>query len=244
MTRPSLPLRLDAIIPALDEEESLPFVLLATLAARIEAAAGGRVARIIVVDNGSTDRTAEVARAAGAIVVREPERGYGAACLAGIAWLAAHDPPDAVVFLDGDGADDPADLPGLVAPIAAGAAELVIGSRTLGGADRGSLTPQQLVGNAIAVAFIRLAYGGRCTDLGPLRAIRWDALGRLGMSDKNYGWTVEMQVKAMRHGQRVVEVPVRYRRRIAGRSKVSGTVAGTIGAGWKILATIARHAIG
>ena len=120
----------------------------------------------------------------------------------------------------------------------------MIGSRTLGGAERGALTPQQRVGNAMAVAFIRLAYGGRCTDLGPLRAIRWEALDALGMRDRNYGWTVEMQVKALRRGQRVVEVPVRYRRRLAGRSKVSGTMAGTLGAGWKILSTIARHAIG
>jgi glycosyltransferase involved in cell wall biosynthesis len=233
-------LRVDAIIPALDEAESLPAVIAALAAAVVAPAVGGRVGRIVVVDNGSSDGTAAVARA---VVVDEPRRGYGAACLAGIAWLAAQrDPPQAVVFLDGDGADDPGDLPALLEPLAGGAADLVIGSRTLGRADRGALTPQQRAGNAVAVALIGLLYRQRCSDLGPLRALTWSSLRALDMRDRGYGWTVEMQVKALRRGLRVVEVPVRYHRRSAGRSKVSGTWRGTLGAGWKILATIARHA--
>lgn len=224
----------DAIIPALDEEGSIGAVV---------RAARPRVRRVIVVDNGSRDHTAEAAREAGAEVVREPRRGYGAACLAGLLHLAA-DPPGAVVFLDGDGADDAGEIPSLVGPIARGEAELVLGSRTLGTREPGALTPQQRAGNALACALIRLGYGHRYTDLGPFRAARWDALARLGMRDRSYGWTVEMQVKALRRGLRVVEIPVRSLRRTAGRSKVSGTVRGTIGAGYKILTTIARHAIG
>jgi glycosyltransferase involved in cell wall biosynthesis len=225
-----------AIIPALDEEGAIGGVV---------AGALPYVAGVVVVDNGSRDRTAEVARAAGAEVIAERERGYGAACLAGIAHLAARsDPPSIVVFLDGDGADDPAQLPELIAPIARGDADLVIGSRTRGRREAGSLTPQQRAGNAVAVLAIRALYRHRFTDLGPLRAIRWDALRSLDMRDRNYGWTVEMQVKALRRGLRVVEIPVDYRRRAAGRSKVSGTLAGTLGAGAKILWTIARHAIG
>ena len=239
---PTPPPIVDAIIPALDEEGSLPAVIAAARAAAV-LPGGGRLRHVVVVDNGSTDRTAEVARAAGAVVVGEPRRGYGAACLAGIAWLGAlAEPPSVVVFLDGDGADDAGDLAALCGPITDGAADLVVGSRTLGGADRGALTPQQRAGNAVAVLCIGLLYRHRYSDLGPLRAVRFSSLTALGMVDRGYGWTVEMQVKALRRGLRVVEVPVRYHLRTAGRSKVSGTLRGTLGAGWKILATIARHA--
>lgn len=238
------PLRVDAIIPALDEEGSIGAVVAGLRSAVVAGAHGGGIGRVVVVDNGSRDRTAEAARAAGALVLEEPQRGYGAACLTGIRFLGEQlDPPEVVVFLDGDGADDPGDLAALLSPIGGGQAELVIGSRTLGQAEPGSLTPQQRAGNAVAVLAIRVLYRRRFSDLGPFRAISLPALRALGMVDRNYGWTVEMQVKALRHGLRVLEVPVRYRRRTAGRSKVSGTLRGTVGAGWKILATIARHAI-
>lgn len=222
----------DVVIPALDEEAALPHVIAAIPRALVR--------RVLVADNGSRDRTAEVARAAGAEVVREPERGYGAACLAALSALRA-DPPDVVVFLDGDRSDRPEELPSLLAEIARGA-ELVVGSRTRGRRERGSLTPQQLVGNAIACAALRVAYGARYTDLGPFRAIRWGALERLALQERAYGWTVEMQLEAARLGMRHAEVPVSYRRRI-GVSKVSGTVRGTALASATILGLLARHAL-
>ena len=196
-----------------------------------------------MVDNGSTDRTAEVAREHGANVVREDQRGYGAACLRGIAEVAALGAadPDILVFLDGDHSDHPDELPEVVAPILAGEAHLVIGSRALGRAERGALTPQQVHGNRLACWLMRVILRHRYTDLGPFRAIRWDALQALEMRDRDYGWTVEMQMKAVRRGLRVAEVPVSYRRRI-GRSKISGTVRGTIMAGCKIITTILRYA--
>lgn len=221
----------DVIIPALDEELALPHVL-----AEIPRE---HVRRVVVADNGSRDRTAIVAREGGAEVVSEPRRGYGAACLKALAHLAS-DPPEIVVFLDGDRSDHPAELPRLIEPITHREAELVVGSRTLGRAERGSLTPQQRAGNAIACVALRLLYRARYTDLGPFRAIRWSALEALDMRDRDYGWTVEMQVKAARRGLRHAEVPVSYRRRI-GASKVSGTLRGTIGASRKILWTLARH---
>jgi len=225
-------LSIDVVIPALDEEEALPHVL--------REVPCPPVRRVVVADNGSTDRTAEVARSMGATVVTEPERGYGAACLGALSVLA-DDPPDVVVFLDGDRSDNPSELPRLVEPIARGDAELVVGSRVLGRRERGALTPQQRTGNAIACSVLRWVYGAPYTDLGPFRAITWPALSRLGMRDRSYGWTVEMQIRAARRGLRHVEVPVSYRRRI-GRSKVSGTVRGTIGASGKILWMLARHA--
>jgi glycosyltransferase involved in cell wall biosynthesis len=223
----------DVVIPALNEEQALPQVL-----AEIPS---GEVRRVVVADNGSTDRTAEVAEQTGAEVVREPERGYGAACLRALSHMA-EDPPDIVVFLDGDGGDHPEELRTLVAPIERDEADLVIGSRTLGKRERGSLTPQQLAGNAIACAALRLMYGVRYTDLGPFRAIRWSSLERLGMVDRNFGWTVEMQIKAAKLDLRTREVPVSYRHRRAGRSKVSGTIRGTLGASAKITWTLLRHA--
>ncbi len=223
----------DVVIPALDEEEALPHVL--------AAIPRERVRRVVVADNGSRDRTAAVARAGGAEVVFEPRRGYGAACLAALARLRRTGAPDVVAFLDGDHSDHPEELPRLLAPIEAGEAALVIGSRAIGPREPGSLTVQQRVGNAIAGAALGLLYDARYTDLGPFRAIRWDALERLGMRDRDYGWTVEMQVRAARLGIPHAEVPVSYRRRI-GTSKVSGTLRGTIGASRKILWTLRRHA--
>lgn len=198
------------------------------------------VRRIVVADNGSADGTARVAREGGAEVVEAPRRGYGSACLAGLDHLRRTGPPDVVVFVDADYSDHPDELPRLVAPILAGEADLVIGSRVLGQRERGALLPQARAGNLVACLLIRLFYGHRFTDLGPFRAIRWDALERLEMSDPNFGWTAEMQVKAVRRGLRSTEVPVSYRRRV-GVSKITGTVSGTVRAGYKILWTVARH---
>lgn len=224
--------RVDVIIPALDEENALPRVL--------REIPHPPVRRVVVADNGSTDHTAAVARANGAEVVHEPERGYGAACLRAIEHLAA-DPPDIVVFLDGDYSDHPAELSLLIDPILAGDAELVIGSRVRRRRERGALSPQQRVGNAIACQGLQLLYGVRYTDLGPFRAIRWDSLLALQMEDRNYGWTVEMQIKAAQRNVKHLEVPVSYRPRI-GASKVSGTIRGSVSAGAKILWLLGRHA--
>jgi glycosyltransferase involved in cell wall biosynthesis len=223
------------LIPAHNEERSIGLVL-----SKIPA---GLVQEIVVVDNASTDNTAAAARAAGATLVAEPRPGYGQACLTGLAYYAAQPAgrtPDIIVFLDGDHSDFPEEMPALLGPILSGEAELVIGSRALGQRERGALLPQQRFGNWLASRLLRLRYGGTHTDLGPFRAIRAEALASLGMADTNYGWTVEMQVKAARLGLRVAEVPVRYRRRI-GVSKVSGTVRGTLGAGYKILWTIFKY---
>ena len=230
------------IIPALDEEEPLGAVLAALPRAGGPDGPGFRVREVVVADNGSRDRTAAVARAAGATVVTEPRRGYGSACLAGLAHLR-RDPHDIVAFLDADHSDDPGQLAEILAPILADGAELVIGSRTLGVREPGSLTLVQRFGNRLAATLLRLLFGQRATDLGPFRAIRWRTLESLGMRDRDFGWTVEMQARAARAGLRVVEVPVRYRRRI-GRSKISGTVRGMMGAGWKILFTLGRVRLG
>ena len=208
-----------------------------------KSGAGFTVDEVVVVDNGSADRTASVARAHGTQVVSEPRRGYGAACLAGIAHLRKN-PPDVVVFLDADHSDDPTELPALIEPILEGRADLVIGSRALGEREAGALTPVQEFGNRLATLLLRLAFGARFTDLGPFRAIRWSTLDSLAMRDRDYGWTVEMQARAARAGVACAEVPVRYRRRRAGRSKVAGTLAGAWGAGTKILFTIARVRLG
>jgi glycosyltransferase involved in cell wall biosynthesis len=228
-----MPERFALIIPALNEE--------AAIGPTLDALRGAPLAQLIVVDNGSTDRTAEVARAHGAEVVAEPRRGYGSACLSGMAALRPE--ITVVAFMDGDGSDDPADLPRLLDPIVRGEAEMVLGSRVLGTREAGALTPQQRFGNALATGLLRLCHGARYTDLGPFRAIRRDALERLHMCDTNYGWTIEMQIKAARHKLRVKEIPAAYRRRRAGQSKISGTLRGTFSAGTKIIWTIVRYSL-
>lgn len=218
------------IIPALDEEHAIGPLL--------EAVDRTLVRDVIVGDNGSRDGTAAVARAREAEVVLVPERGYGAACAGALTRLG--DDVEIVVFMDADGSDDPAEIALLLAPILENRADLVIGSRPLGTIEPGALTPQQRFGNWLATRLIRAMYGHRYTDLGPFRAIRRDLLDRIDMQDRRYGWTVEMQMRALQLGARVAEVPVRYRRRV-GKSKISGTVSGVMKAGWWILYTIWKY---
>jgi len=227
--------RVAVIIPALDEEAAVGLVVRAVRAAGEDLALS-----VIVADNGSRDATAEVARGAGAQVVHEPQRGYGAACQAGLAAMPRD--TEIVVFLDADASDQPAELPLLLAPILRDEADLVIGSRILGRLEPGAMTWPQRFGNWLAPLLIRLVWGVRFTDLGPFRAIRRDALAQLALRDRDFGWTVEMQIKAAKAGLRCVEQPVRYKPRI-GRSKISGTVRGVLLAGHKILYTIAREAL-
>lgn len=215
------------IIPAYNEESAIGKVL-GDIPADVD--------QVIVVDNASTDATAAVASAMGARVVREDRRGYGQACLSGIAAL---NNPDIVVFLDGDYSDYPEEMTSLVEPICSGRADLVIGSRTLGQRERGALLLQARFGNWLSTRLISLLFGVHFTDLGPFRAIRYAALKRIQMQDRDFGWTVEMQVKAARVGLRCCEVPVRYRKRI-GTSKITGTLSGTLRAGHKIIWTIFR----
>jgi glycosyltransferase involved in cell wall biosynthesis len=223
------------IIPARDEELPLPGVI-----AEIPV---GDVDAVIVVDNGSTDRTAEVARQAGASVVSEPRAGYGYACAAGVR-AATVQGAEALVFLDGDGSFDPAQAHDLLVPIEAGQADLVLGSRPAGGMEKGAMPPHARFGNWMVARLMRLLYGLDVTDLGPYRAIRSDLLAHLDMREMTYGWPTEMMVKAARRKARIVEVPVRYRVRRAGRSKVSGTVRGTLLASKAILFVTLRYAIG
>jgi len=195
---------------------------------------------IIVVDNASTDATAAIARAEGAQVEYEPEAGYGAACLRGIA-AARELQAGLLVFIDGDYSDYGEEIALLLAPLLSNQCDLVIGSRTLGVVEKGALTPQQRYGNRLACFLMWHLLGARYTDLGPFRALTMPALLRLGMTDRDYGWTVEMQIRAHKMGLRIQEVPVRYRKRI-GKSKVSGTVKGVLLAGYKIIFTIIKHA--
>lgn len=228
--------KIDVLIPAWNEEKALPFVL-ADLPKEW-------VRKIIVCDNGSTDRTVEVAKAGGAEVVSQPARGYGNACLAGMRYLErlpASESPDIVVFLDGDYSDYPEELPKVVAPILTDDKDMVIGSRRLGGMAPGAMTLPQRFGNWLAPLLIRWFYGYQFSDLGPFRAIRWEKLLALQMEDKNFGWTVEMQVKAAKHRLLCAEVPVKYRKRAGGKSKVSGTLKGSFLAGVKIIATIFKY---
>ncbi|HEX8255639.1 MAG TPA: glycosyltransferase family 2 protein, partial [Thermoanaerobaculia bacterium] len=215
------------IIPALDEEHAIGPLLRSIDRALIRD--------VIVGDNGSRDATAEIARAAGAEVVHVAERGYGAACAGALTRL--RDDVDVVLFMDADGSDDPAEIARVLQPLLEDRADLVIGSRVLGEVEPGALTPQQRFGNWLATRLIRLLYGHPYTDLGPFRAIRRDLLDRIDMRDRRYGWTVEMQVRALQLGARVTEVPVRYRKRV-GKSKISGTVRGVVLAGYWILKTI------
>jgi glycosyltransferase involved in cell wall biosynthesis len=232
----SMPERVAVILPALNEEAAIGGAI-----QELARIARGSIELILLVDNGSTDQTAKVARSAGAEVIGEPRRGYGHACLAGIAAL--RDEITTVVFMDADGSDDPADLPRLLGPIERGEADMVLGSRVLGEREAGALTLQQRWGNAFATGLMRLLVGARYTDLGPFRAVRREALARLQMRDTNFGWTIEMQIKARRRGLRVLEIPVNYRRRRGGRSKVSGNPLAAVLAGGKILWTIFRYAL-
>jgi glycosyltransferase involved in cell wall biosynthesis len=218
------------IIPALDEEDAIGAVV-----ASIDRTL---VRDVIVGDNGSRDATADVARRGGAVVVRVEERGYGAACAGALTALESD--VDIVVFMDADGSDDPSEMRTLIGPIVSGDADLVIGARVH--VERGALTPQQRFGNWLATALIRLIHHHRYTDLGPFRAIRRELLDRIAMQDRRYGWTVEMQIRALQLGARVAEVPVRYRKRV-GKSKISGTVTGVIKAGWWIVYTIVKYSI-
>lgn len=223
---------IDVIIPAYNEEQSIPKVI-----ADIPAL----VRHIIVANNNSTDRTGEVAEAAGAEVVFEPQKGYGKACQAAMDWVKNQAvQPDILVFLDGDYSDYPEEMKGLIRPIVEGRAEMVIGSRALGQRESGSMTVPQVFGNWLATTMMKYMQGARFTDLGPFRAIVWQDLLRLNMVDQNYGWTIEMQIKAHKAGLRYLEVPVNYRKRI-GVSKVSGTVKGVFGAGYKIILTIFKY---
>ncbi len=223
--------KISVIIPAYNEEQSLAHVL--------NDLPKDRLHQVIVVDNRSTDRTAEVARENGATVVHERRRGYGRACLRG---MAALEDPDIVVFLDGDYSDYPEEISLLVEPILKGEADFVVGSRMLLAESRQALLPQARYGNQLAVFLIRLFFGHRFTDLGPFRAIRSESLQAIGMHDKDFGWTVEMQIKAVQNGLRIREVPVRYRIRI-GVSKITGTLSGTLKAGTKIIYTIFKYLI-
>lgn len=225
------PPKIVVVIPALNEEQAIAGVI-----SRVP----GFVSLVIVADNGSTDATALRARAAGADVVHVPEPGYGRACLAGVAAAGAC---DVLVFLDGDGSDMPEQMDRLVAPILSGEVDMVIGSRALGQAEKGSLTPPQRFGNRLACSLMQLFWGAKYTDLGPFRAIRRSAYDRLDMTAPTFGWTVEMQVRALKQKLAVADVPVDYARRI-GVSKISGTLKGVVLAGAYILGTIFAERLG
>ena len=233
---------IDVIIPVFNESDSIRHVVRDVPRSWMLEGEECVVRDIIVVDNDSTDDSARVAADSGAVVISEKTRGYGSACLKGMAHIAARpesQQPDTVVFLDGDYSDYPEEMPNLVGPLKAGY-DMVIGSRALGQRERGSMAPQQVFGNWLATNLIRLFYKVEFSDLGPFRAISYPKLLELGMVDRNYGWTVEMQVKAAKRGFRCIDVPVNYRKRI-GVSKVTGTVKGTIMAGYKIITTIFRY---
>ncbi len=221
------------IIPAYNEEAAIGQV--------ISEIPRNWVHEIVVVDNRSTDQTAIRAQEAGATVVHEALPAYGRACLRGMDYVKSlATPPDIIVFLDGDHSDYPEELPDLVRPILEQNYDMVIGSRSLGKREHGSMTPQQVFGNWLATFLLRLLYGVRYTDLGPFRAIKWDKLLALDMQDKTYGWTVEMQLKAAKQHLKSTEVAVNYRKRI-GFSKISGTVKGVVLAGYKIITTIFKY---
>ncbi|MCB9196682.1 MAG: glycosyltransferase family 2 protein [Flavobacteriales bacterium] len=221
------------VIPAFNEENAVGKV--------ISEIPKDWVKEIIVCDNNSSDKTTESAKNAGAIVVHENRQGYGYACLKCLDFLKENNiSPDIVVFLDADYSDYPEELPKVVQPIIGDDCDLVIGSRALGNKERSSMTPQQVFGNWLATKLIKIFYKVEFTDLGPFRAIKYDALNKINMQDKTYGWTVEMQVKAAKQGMKCKEVPVNYKARI-GKSKVSGTIKGTVLAGYKIIKTIFKY---
>ncbi len=220
------------IIPAFNEENSI---------ARVIEELPDVVSEVVVVNNNSTDQTADIAKKAGATVLTETRMGYGYACLKGLNYFREQSKtPDIIVFIDGDYSDYPQELPKIVAPIIEGGVDFVIGARVKTLREKGSMTPQQVFGNKLATFLMRVLFGAKFTDLGPFRAIRYKRLLQLNMEDKTYGWTVEMQLKALKQKLSYVEVPVRYKKRI-GVSKVSGTVKGTIFAGVKILGWIFKY---
>lgn len=221
------------IIPAFNEQESIGSV--------VRDIPKDLVSEIVVVNNSSTDKTEEEALKEGATVLRESQKGYGFACLKGIEYAKSKTPrPDIIVFIDGDYSDHPEEMPKVVGPIIEEGYDMVIGSRSIGNLEKGAMQPQQVFGNWLATSLIRLFYKHKFTDLGPFRAIRFDKLIQLNMVDQTYGWTVEMQLKAVKQGLKCTEVAVDYRKRI-GFSKISGTVKGTILAGYKIIFTIFRY---
>lgn len=223
-----------AVIPALDEEASLPGVL--------EGLREMGVDRVVVVDNGSTDGTARVVRAGGAEVVFEPHRGYGSACMRGIEHLRNYGAPEVLIFMDGDQSDDPKEICRLLEPIQAGRAEFVVGVRTPPSHGGRSAVPLHArLGNALVLGGARILHGGRFQDLGPFRAIRFESLESLEMDDRDWGWTLQMQLRAHRMGLPMVEVTVAHRERAGGRSKVSGTLSGSVRAGLKMLYTLVRE---
>lgn len=229
----SVPPIIDVIIPVFNEEDSIGKVI---------SEIPKEITRdIIVCNNASTDKTGLVALKYGAIVVNQPEKGYGNACLKGMEFIAQkEEAPDIVVFLDGDYSDYPEEMVQIVRPIISESKDLVIGSRALGQMEKGAMLPQQIFGNWLATTLIKMFFGYEFSDLGPFRAIKYSSLKKIGMRDKDFGWTVEMQVKAAKLKMATAEVPVRYRKRI-GKSKVSGTIKGTILAGHKILWTIFKY---
>ncbi|MEO6457711.1 MAG: glycosyltransferase family 2 protein [Chloroflexia bacterium] len=237
-TRPSVPIThclVVAVIPAWNEEGNI---------GRVVADIPRDLCHVVVVvDNASTDRTAEVARESGAVVVRQPKRGYGYACAAGVS-KAYKLGADIIVFLDGDYSDYPEEMPLVVGPILESKADLVIGSRLSGGTmEKGALPSHAIFGNRLIAAIMLLRFRVRITDLGPFHAIRADVLRQLRMREMTYGWTVEMIVKAARRKRRIVEVPVSYRKRLSGESKVSGNLKASLKAGWRIIAVTLRHAL-
>ena len=224
---------IDVIIPAFNEEGSIRLVL--------DDIVKNLVREVVVVNNNSTDKTGENAKAAGATVLDEPRQGYGWACLKGMEYFSKKaKKPDIIIFMDGDYSDHPEEMEKLIRPIIDEHVDLVIGSRALGKKEKGSMTPQQVFGNWLSTKLMKLFYNVHFTDLGPFRAMKYESLMALKMQDKTYGWTVEMQVKAAKQKMKTCEVPVTYRKRI-GFSKVSGTVKGTIFAGVKIIYTIFKY---
>ncbi len=216
--------KISVIIPALNEEKSISKVI---------NSIPRYVDQIIVVDNGSIDKTSIIAKAKGAITLRELNKGYGYACIKGIDFLK-NNPPNIIVFLDGDFSDYPEDMDLLINPIINNKYEFVMGARVKELREPGSMTLQQVFGNYLACFLLKVLYGVNFKDLGPFRAIKWKSLQKLNMEDKTFGWTIEMQLKAIKQKLKYLEVPVRYRNRI-GKSKISGTLLGTIKAGYKIL---------